>query len=122
MARFDLVFEGGGAKGSVFGGAREGFARAGHEPARLVGASAGAITATLLAAKYTPAEMLAAVNEQRGGKPRFASFMDVPDAAEFDDQMRAECQLQNVLDTVNLPGVPDFVERRIDAMLLTQLL
>src|SRR6185436_14340656 len=81
MAKFDLVFEGGGAKGSVFAGALEVFFSAGHQPARLVGTSAGAITAALLAAGYTPAEMLAAVNEQRGGKPRFATFMDVPDAA-----------------------------------------
>ena len=122
MARFDLVFEGGGAKGSVFAGALEVFIAAGHEPARLVGTSAGAITAALLAAGYTPAEMLAAVNEQRDGKPRFASFMDVPDPADFDAQLRAECQLQNALDLVNLPGVPEWVERRIDAMLIGQLL
>ena len=87
MAHFDLVFEGGGAKGSVFAGALEVFFAAGHQPARLVGTSAGAITATLLAAGYTPADMLAAVNEQRDGKPRFASFMDVPVASEFDATM-----------------------------------
>ena len=107
MAKFDLVFEGGGAKGSVFAGALEVFFGAGHQAARLVGTSAGAITAALLAAGYTPAEMLAAVNEQRNGKPRFATFMDVPEATEFDAQMRAECQLQNALNTVNLPGSPN---------------
>jgi NTE family protein len=62
MAQFDLVFEGGGAKGSVFVGALEVFYAAGHQHARLVGTSAGAITAAFLAAGYTPAEMLAAVN------------------------------------------------------------
>src|SRR5215208_4570217 len=122
MPKFDLVFEGGGAKGSVFAGALEVFFAAGHQASRLVGTSAGAITAALLAAGYTPAEMLAAVNEQRGGKPRFATFMDVPEAAEFDAPLRAECQLQNVLNAVNFPGVPDFVEQRIDSMMIEQLL
>jgi NTE family protein len=122
MAKFDLVFEGGGAKGSVFAGALEVFDAAGHKASRLVGTSAGAITAALLAAGYTPAEMLAAVNEQRDGKPRFASFMDVPEASEFDDKLRAECQLQNVLNAVNFAGVPDFVEQRIDAIMIGQLL
>jgi len=122
MARFDLVFEGGGAKGSVFAGALEVFTAAGHQPARLVGTSAGAITATLLAAGYTPEEMLAAVNEQRDGKPRFASFMDIPDAAEFDEQLRAECQLQNILNVVNIPGIPDTIEKWFDRKMLEGLL
>jgi predicted acylesterase/phospholipase RssA len=122
MAKFDLVFEGGGAKGSVFAGALEVFFKEGHEPARLVGTSAGAITAALLAAGYTPDEMLAAVNEQRDGKPRFASFMDVPVAAEFDAAVRAESQLQSALNEVKLPGAPGFVEQRIDSMLIAALL
>src|SRR5437763_2397143 len=117
MAHFDLVFEGGGAKGSVFAGALEVFFAAGHQPARLVGTAAGAITATLLAAGYSPAEMLAAVNEQREGKPRFASFMDVPAGSDFDSDMKAACQLQAILNHVDIPGVPDFLEKRIDAAL-----
>jgi predicted acylesterase/phospholipase RssA len=122
MAQFDLVFEGGGAKGSVFAGALEVFFAAGHKASRLVGTSAGAITATLLAAEYTPAEMLAAVNEQLNGKPRFASFMDVPVEAEFDPALRADCQFQNILSTIDLPGVPDWLEKRADAVLLDRLL
>ena len=122
MAQFDLVFEGGGAKGSVFAGALEVFFAAGHKPSRLVGTSAGAITATLLAAEYTPAEMLAAVNEQLNGKPRFASFMDVPVEAEFDPTLRADCQFQNILSAIDLPGVPDWLEKRADAVLLDRLL
>ena len=122
MAKFDLVFEGGGAKGSVFAGALEVFTAAGHEPSRLVGTSAGAITAALLAAGYTPAEMLAAVNEQRDGKPRFASFMDIPEADEFDEQTRNECQLQAVLDKVGIPLVPPILEKRVDAALIGHML
>src|ERR1044072_3243239 len=110
MARFDMVFEGGGAKGSVFAGGLGVSTAGGPQPARLVGTSAGAITATLLAAGYTPAEMLAAVNEQRDGKPRFASFMDVPGASEFEAKMKQESQLQTILNLVNIPGLPDFLE------------
>ena len=122
MAQFDLVFEGGGAKGSVFAGALEVFFAAGHKPARLVGTSAGAITAALLAAGYTPAEMLTAVNEKLNGKPRFASFMDVPPPTDFDQQVKDESQLQDILSKVDVPGIPDWAEKKFDAVLVNQLL
>jgi predicted acylesterase/phospholipase RssA len=61
--KYDLVFEGGGAKGMVFVGACAEFFRRGHEFDRLLGTSAGAITAALLAAGYPPDEMLAALTE-----------------------------------------------------------
>ena len=48
--KYDLVFEGGGAKGMVFVGALHVFEAQGHTYGRLLGTSAGAITATLLAA------------------------------------------------------------------------
>ena len=41
MAAFDIVFEGGGAKGVAFVGALEVLRRHGHRTARLVGTSAG---------------------------------------------------------------------------------
>ena len=61
---YDMVFEGGGAKGSAFVGALEEFFGAGLRPRRLIGTSAGAIAATLLAAGYTPPELLAAMGER----------------------------------------------------------
>ena len=76
--KYDLVFEGGGAKGMVFVGAIEEFSRRGHTVGRLLGTSAGAITAALLAAGYTTDEMLAALTETEDGTPVFASFMGVP--------------------------------------------
>ena len=83
---YDLIFEGGGAKGSVFVGAMEEFAARGHTSRRFVGTSAGAITATLMAAGFSADEMLAAVNEkQADGSPRFASFMDIPEYFERSD-------------------------------------
>jgi predicted acylesterase/phospholipase RssA len=122
MARFDIVFEGGGAKGSVFAGAMEEFYAAGHRPARLVGTSAGAITATFIAAGYQPHEMLAAVNEKQDGKPRFACFMDVPNAVYLDGDVRESSQLMSILKAVNVPGMPDRIERWVDDSLLHALL
>ena len=58
--QYDLVFEGGGAKGAVFVGALQEFFAMGHSARRFIGTSAGAITATLMAAGYGPEEMLSA--------------------------------------------------------------
>jgi NTE family protein len=52
--QYDLVFEGGGAKGAAFVGAIQEFERRGHTARRYIGTSAGAITATLMAAGYKP--------------------------------------------------------------------
>ena len=58
---YDLVFEGGGAKGLAFVGALKEFERRGHRPRRLIGTSAGSITACLIAAGYSSQENLAAI-------------------------------------------------------------
>ena len=54
---FDVAFEGGGIKGGAFLGALEVLFRK-HRTRRLIGTSAGALTATCLAAGYTPQELL----------------------------------------------------------------
>src|SRR4029453_661085 len=51
-----------------------------------------------------------------------ASFMDVPPADDFDDKLRSECDLQNILNVVDLPGIPAWAENRIDAALISGLL
>jgi NTE family protein len=122
MARFDIVFEGGGAKGSVFTAALEVLYAAGHTAARLVGTSAGAITAAFVAAGYQPKEMLEAVNEKRDGKPRFASFMDMPEDSDFSADLRDNCELMKIFRAVELPGIPDWIERKVDDHLLASLL
>ena len=109
MALFDVVFEGGGAKGSAFVGALQALAEQGHGTRRLIGTSAGAITATLLAAGYSPAEMLAAVNEKRGGKPRFASFMDAPQDTDFTDAEKDASQTMAAMRAARLPVLADRV-------------
>ena len=61
--QFDLVFEGGGAKGMVFVGALQAFEEEGHSAGRLLGTSAGAITTALLAAGYSAADLLNVLGE-----------------------------------------------------------
>jgi NTE family protein len=103
---YDLVFEGGGAKGSVFVGALEVFFAAGLKTRRLIGTSAGAITATLLAAGYTPDEMLEAVNEKLPGTdtPLFSTFMDIPKETDFTEEQIKNSATMEAFEEVPLPN------------------
>jgi NTE family protein len=84
--QYDLVFKGGGAKGMAFIGAMREFERRGHTSRRIVGTSAGAITATLLAAGYDAEAMYQALNEKtEDGKAVFATFVTPPTMDEFID-------------------------------------
>jgi NTE family protein len=53
----DLVFEGGGVKGIGLAGAFAALEQRGYTPKNVAGTSAGAITAALVAAGYTPQEL-----------------------------------------------------------------
>jgi len=75
---YDLVFEGGGAKGMAFAGAMREFEAAGHTVGRIIGSSAGAITAATLAASYSAAEMLAALGERRWASGRVMRPSSLP--------------------------------------------
>jgi predicted acylesterase/phospholipase RssA len=111
--KYDLVFEGGGAKGSVFVGALQEFIARGNEPGRLIGTSAGAISATLIAAGYSPEEMLEAVNEKlANGKPRFSTFMDIPQ--RFDEQVIEDSLTYELFKKVDIPHIPSMIEGIID--------
>ncbi len=121
---FDIVFEGGGAKGSGFVGALEALQQAGHKHRRLIGTSAGAITATLIAAGYTPRELLAAATERlSNGRPRFSSFMDSPLEGDFTQAQRENSLTMELLRKARLPipgisVVGSVVERKLlDAFL-----
>ncbi len=123
MALFDAVFEGGGAKGVAFVGALEVLRDKGHKIRRYVGTSAGAITATLLAAGYDTADMMQAVMEkQADGTPRFSSFMDIPQAVDFSEAVREQSITAQVFREVDLPFVPTAFESHIDTVLLDRLL
>jgi NTE family protein len=110
--KFDLVFEGGGAKGMVFVGAYEEFVQRGHTFGRLLGTSAGAITVVLLAAGYTPQEMQEALNERENGNSVFAGFMGPPPPFTQAD-IRASA-IRELLRNINIKFLPDVIENRAD--------
>jgi predicted acylesterase/phospholipase RssA len=113
---YDLVFEGGGAKGVAFVGALQAFERHGHKPRRVIGTSAGSITACLVAAGYNAQEAWVTVNEKTtDGRPRFTSFMDTPTIYEDDN---VKNQLGYWLRTeLNNPMVPDVIEPLVDNLI-----
>ena len=120
MKEYDLVFEGGGAKGSVFVGALEVFFAKNCKPRRFLGTSAGAITATLMAAGFGSDELLKAVNEKlENGKPRFSSFMDIPE--EFDDITIKNSFIYAIFENIDFSLIPDSIENIVDKTTFKQL-
>lgn len=118
---FNLVFEGGGAKGVVFAGAMQEFEKQGHTYGRLLGTSAGAITATLLAAGFSPQEMLVQVNEKLpDGSPRFGTFMDI--AESITDEDWENSVLFKLFNQINWPFVPESAERKMDDFIFKQFM
>lgn len=120
MAKYNLVFEGGGAKGSVFVGALKEFEARGHTAQCFIGTSAGAITATLMAAGYNANEMYQAVNEKlANGKSRFSSFMDI--AEGFDQAVVEDSLTYRIFQSIDTWG-PQSFEERIDKKIFEQLM
>jgi predicted acylesterase/phospholipase RssA len=120
MAEYDVVFEGGGAKGIAFAGALEVLKARGHRLRRYIGTSAGAITATLCAAGYSTQEMMDAISEKLpDGSPRFSSFMDIPQAEDFPAAARDGSITMKVFRDIDIPMVSD---EWLDNMLLDKLL
>lgn len=121
MSAIDLVFEGGGAKGMVFIGALDAlFEEAGYTHGRLLGTSAGAITALALAAGYTVPELHAALVEKDAqGQPVFAGFLGNP--PPFDADAIHHSAIRKLLADLNLPFVPDFAEDKVDDWIADQL-
>lgn len=121
MSTIDLVFEGGGAKGMVFVGALDVLLQGGeHQIGRLLGTSAGAITALLLAARYTVDEMLAALNEKDANRrPVFEAFMGMP--APFDDEAVRRSAVRAFLASIDVPLVPQWAEDRVDEFIARQM-
>ena len=116
---YDLVFEGGGAKGMVFAGAMEVFESLGHTHGRLLGTSAGAITACLLAAGYSSQEMLNALAEKVAGRSVFSDFMGTP--KELDKSAIRTSAIWTLLRSINLPLIPDRLEDKLDEQLAAGL-
>jgi predicted acylesterase/phospholipase RssA len=111
MSTFDIVFEGGGAKGVALSGGMEGFFAEGHCLGRLVGTSAGAITATNLAIGFSPQEILAGSKEKNpSGDPIYTSFNDTPGLT---DEELGNSAAFHALNRLPLP-MPARLESRLD--------
>jgi predicted acylesterase/phospholipase RssA len=118
--QFDLVFEGGGAKGAVFIGALTEFEARGHTPARIVGTSAGAITATLLAAGYSAREARQRLEARDAqGRGVMAGFLDVP--AGFTQEL-LDASFLGALVRFDIPLLPARIEDRLDQAIVKRLL
>jgi predicted acylesterase/phospholipase RssA len=117
--KYDLVFEGGGAKGMVFVGALQEFEGRGNSYGRLLGTSAGAITAALVAAGYSAQEMQAALAEKKEGVSIFNGFMGAP--APFEKKDLRSNDLLTLLENVNVPLLPKLVEVKFDDALVDWL-
>ena len=117
--QYDMVFEGGGAKGMVFVGALEVFESAGHTHGRLLGTSAGAITAALLAAGYRPQEMLESLSEKIEGRSVFADFMAVP--LTLDKSAIHTSATRELLRNIDMPFLPERFEEKLDDHLVEWL-
>jgi NTE family protein len=117
--KYDMVFEGGGAKGIVFVGAIQVFESLGHEYGRLLGTSAGAITAAMAAAGYRSQEMLDALAEKKDGRSVFADFLGMP--MTLDKAAIHTSATRELLRSVNLPLIPDRFEEKLDDQLVEWL-
>ena len=117
--KYDLVFEGGGAKGMVFVGALKAFEAGGNTHERLLGTSAGAIAAALVAAGYGSQELEAALAQKVNGTSVFAGFMGLP--APFRKTDLIDNDLVTLLKSVNMPLLPKGVEKRLDQSLVDWL-
>jgi len=113
---YDLVFEGGGAKGLAFVGALKSFERRGHTPRRVIGTSAGSILAAMVAAGYNSAESYDAIAEKLpDGRSRFASFLETPNI-EDNPQLQESMRYWLVTELDN-PAVPNLIEPVVDALI-----
>ena len=110
---YDMVFEGGGAKGMVFVGAMQEFEARGHTHDRLLGTSAGAITAALLASGYSSDEMLKALSEKKGEHSVFFDFMGEPGSFSGSPLVKNGA-LARLLTNIDIPLFPDALEKRLD--------
>lgn len=117
---FDLVFEGGGAKGMAFVGALQVLEEHKHTYGRLMGTSAGSITATFIAAGYTAGEMLTALDEKDDrGEPVFKQFMAKP--RPFTREEVDASAIRRLLKAIDIRYLPNVVEDRFDNLILSMM-
>lgn len=119
--KYDVVFEGGGAKGAAFAGALEVFENKGHTFRHLVGTSAGSISATLIASGYNSKELLQVVTTRVGDKHLFSTFLDKPTEENLKTDVESSLT-EGVFKKVNIPFIPDMWEGAIDRRIMGALM
>ncbi len=118
---FDLVFEGGGAKGIAFTGAITALLERGYGYGRLMGTSVGAVMATFMAAGYDGLEIRRALEERdEQGRPMLATFLSPP--APFPPEIVEQSVLRQWLRSADVPILPAFIEDFLDDQLMQALL
>jgi predicted acylesterase/phospholipase RssA len=86
----------------------------------LLGTSAGAITATLLTAGYTPDEMSGALLDKTpSGQSVFTEFMGAP--LPFNEEDIVASATLRLLDAIDFTFIPNFAEKKVHRQLLTTL-
>lgn len=119
--KLDMVFEGGGAKGIAFLGALAELEKRGIEPDRIVGTSAGAIFATLLAAGFDAQSLRNAVaRRDEKGVLLLNRFFDKP-VSFTDEQIRQSAFIRG-LERIDVPFLPAAVEQKLEQATLKGLL
>jgi predicted acylesterase/phospholipase RssA len=84
--KYDIVFQGGGVKGLAYGPAMRVITDTGIKVRRVVGTSAGAITALSVALHYSADELDGVMAERtENGDMIFSTFLDVHEHAHTDD-------------------------------------
>jgi NTE family protein len=117
---YDLVFEGGGAKGMAFVGALQHLEEFEHTKGRLMGTSAGSIMATYIAAGYTAGEMKDALMETSDdGIPVFKKFMAKP--APFTREEIDSSAVRRLLQEIDIKFIPNVIEDRFDNLILSMM-
>ena len=103
----------------VFVGACEEFFNCGHEFGRLLGTSAGAITATLLRGRLQAQGNANVLTETKNGVSVFSTFMGPP--KEFSDEELRAGALRRLLEGINFTSIWDSVESIIDFQIVKAL-
>ena len=118
---YDLVFEGGGAKGLAFVGALRALEERKVTPGRLLGTSAGAFMATLIAAGFS-ADKLEEVlfNRLPNGKLPLSQFSDYP--YNITDEQLMMSRFGRWFKAVDIPFVSEEIEARLDKRILRSIL
>jgi NTE family protein len=115
----DTVFEGGGARGLVFVGALRVLEEYGYAHRKVIGASAGAIAAALVAAGYSSSEFAAASMERLpDGRAQFAMFRDTPAVNSFEQRDIDGSLTRELLALLRMPLIGEHAASRVVELFL----